>query len=346
MSSPPDQDKRDQISFVSVDSAPKRFAGFIPVWRAPAMLLSFCVIALSLLWLVNTPALSTIFPNRDLVFSPYEGRHAIAVRIFILSFFIAFAAFSSASAWGRLLFGLDLVISFALICGILDLANATAFQHLGIAYSLHLSAILTGLLGFACYSFKLLERGHMPMRIRIEHRPTSNRKAAMRLGFVCLSATCISVHAGGLDLWLVEQMRRITLLGGIGPGIFLLLPALFGQLYLLAIYDIVTRKRRRVTPGVSIIVPSHNEEYIIADTIRAMDRAAAHYGGEVHILIMNNNSTDDTENIAQKALAACGSARGRVINVPKPGKSNALNAGLDAVENRISDQGRCGYLGR
>jgi cellulose synthase/poly-beta-1,6-N-acetylglucosamine synthase-like glycosyltransferase len=50
---------------------------------------------------------------------------------------------------------------------------------------------------------------------------------------------------------------------------------------------------------------------------------------------MNNNSTDDTEEIARDTLAVCQSARGRVINVPKPGKANALNAGLDACETEF-----------
>ena len=66
-----------------------------------------------------------------------------------------------------------------------------------------------------------------------------------------------------------------------------------------------------------------------------MDKAAAHYRGDVHILIMNNNSTDETEAIASATLTSCTSAKGRVINVPKPGKSNALNAGLDAVETEF-----------
>ncbi len=110
---------------------------------------------------------------------------------------------------------------------------------------------------------------------------------------------------------------------------------LFGQLYVLAIYDVMSAKKTRFNPPVSVIVPAHNESYIIKDTINAMDRAAQHYGGDVHILIMNNNSTDDTEDIARETLAACHSAKGRVINVPKPGKSNALNAGLDACETEF-----------
>ena len=94
-------------------------------------------------------------------------------------------------------------------------------------------------------------------------------------------------------------------------------------------------KKPDYRPPISIIVPAHNEQYIIKDTIIAMDKAAKHYGGEVNILIMNNNSTDETEEIAADTLAACVAAKGRVINVPKPGKSNALNAGLDAVQTEF-----------
>lgn len=329
------EDNRDQISFVSVDSAPKRFAGPVNQMRAPAMLAMFCVLSALLLWLVNTPYVAQYFPNRDFVLSPYEGRHAISIRIFILSFFISFAAFSSGSTVGRLFFAIDMVLSYGLTCAFFDLANVTIGKHFDMAYSLHFSAIISGLMGFAIYSFKLLERGRMPVRIPIEHRPVRNRKAVIRLLITIAIAVAVSVYVGGLDLHIVKVLREYTLLGGIGPGVFLFLPTLFGQLYALAILDVAMAKKAKFTPPVSIIVPAHNESYIIENTINAMDKAAAHYGGEVHILIMNNNSTDDTEEIARDALAACKFAQGRVINVPKPGKSNALNAGLDAASTEF-----------
>jgi len=335
MSQTVSEDNRDQISFVSVDSAPKKFAGPVSQLRAPAMLLVFCAIAIFLLWLVNTPFVSEYFPNRDFVLSPYEGRHAVAVRIFILSFFISFAAFSSGGGYSRTFFALDMVLSYGLICALLDLANVTIGSSYGIAYSLHFSAIISGLLGFAVYSFKLLERGRMPVRIPIEHRPVSNRKAVTRLCLTMIIALWVSYYVGGLELAVVTRMRELTLLGGIGPGVFLFLPTLFGQLYALAILDVALAKKADFKPPVSIIVPAHNESYIIKNTIEAMDKAAAHYGGEVHILIMNNNSTDDTEDIARETLEHCQSAQGRVINVPKPGKSNALNAGLEATETEF-----------
>lgn len=329
------EDKREQINFISVDSAPKRFAGPVSEWQAPMMLGLFAVMAAAQLWFVNTDLVSQIFPNRDYVFSAHSGRHAIAIRIFLVSFFIAFAAFSSGGRRGRILFGLDLVLSFLAGCAVFDLANALAHYCLGQSFSLHFSAIASGLFGFAVYSFKLLERGFMPARIRIEHIPVSQLRAFLRLGLTIAIAAGIAIWVGRLDLRVVQVLRSWTLLGGIGPGVFLFLPVFFAQLYLLAIYDVITAKKRKFTPPVSVIVPAHNESYIIKDTINAMDRAAAHYGGDVHILIMNNNSTDDTEDLARDTLAACKAAKGRVINVPKPGKSNALNAGLDACETEF-----------
>ena len=328
-------DKRAQINFASVDSAPKRFAGSIGQWRAPAMLTVFSVISVMLLMAVNSPIGSTIFPNRDLVFSPYEGAHAIAVRIFLVAFYIGFGAFSSGNWFGRLTFTLDLVFTYLVICALLDLANLTAYQRIGVAYNLHFSAIGSGLIGFAIYSFKLLQRGYMPARIKIDHETVRNDRALLRLITTVALAASLSLWVSDLDPPIIRHMRDLTLLGGIGPGVFLFLPALFGQLYLLAIWDSLTEKPADYRPPISIIVPAHNEQYIIEDTIMAMDRAAAHYGGVVRLLIMNNNSTDDTEAIANATLARCTAASGQVIDVPKPGKSNALNAGLDATDTEF-----------
>ncbi len=329
------EDKREQINYISVDSAPKRFAGQVSQMQAPMMLSVFTILAIVQLWAFNTDQVSAVFPNRDFVFSPHEGRHAIAIRIYLISFFVSFAAFSNGSPSARILFGIDLVVTFLLGCAAFDVANAVAHSVIGQSFSLHFSAIASGLFGFTVYSFKLLERGLMPARIRIEHVPVTQFRAFMRLAVTLTVAAAIAIWVGGMDLAIVRWLREWTLLGGIGPGVFLFLPVLFAQLYLLAIYDVVMAKTSAFNPPISVIVPAHNESYIIKDTINAMDRAAAHYGGEVNILIMNNNSTDETESIARETLLACSAAKGKVINVPKPGKSNALNAGLDACETEF-----------
>ena len=67
-------DKREQINYISVDSAPKRFAGPVNQLQAPLMLALFTVLSVVLLWAFNTAPVSTVFPNRDVVFSHHEGR--------------------------------------------------------------------------------------------------------------------------------------------------------------------------------------------------------------------------------------------------------------------------------
>jgi cellulose synthase/poly-beta-1,6-N-acetylglucosamine synthase-like glycosyltransferase len=328
-------DRRDEVCFDSVDSAPKRFAGAVRQSTTLAALALFSVISFGLLWLVSTPAVSALFPNHDFVFAPYAGHHSIAMRIFILSFYIAFATFSHGTAKARLFFGLDMVLSFILAMAVLDVANALMWSNFGVSYSLDFGAILSGLLGFALFSLKLLERGAMPVRIRIERSFNSIGLPIVRLTGTLILATVAAWTVSGMDLTIVTVLRELTLLGGIGPGVFLFLPVFFGQLYILALIDTATFKRKAITPPLSVIVPAYNEQYIIADTIHALDKAAAHYGGAVTILIMNNNSSDATARIAQETLSACVSASGRVIEVPRPGKSHALNAGLDAVQTEF-----------
>ncbi|QPM90305.1 glycosyltransferase [Pseudooceanicola algae] len=328
-------DNRDQIAFHSVDSAPKRFAVFVPQWKGLAVLGLFCLVSTLLLWLKSAYLTNSIFPHHDLVVTQFAGNHSIAVRIFVISFYIAFSAFAAASLLGRVLFALDLLLTYAVLCAAFDMTGALAAWSLDLTYSLHFVEIVSGITGFAVYSFKLMERGHMPSRIPVEHRPKQMRRAFLRLGFALILAGGLSIWVGGMDLEIVKWMREVTLLGGIGPGVFLFLPVCFFTLYGFALWDDWRQRHRVFAPDISVIVPAHNEEYIIERTIQGLDRAAANYAGQVHILIMENNSTDDTAAIAARALAACESATGRVIPVPTPGKSNALNAGLDAAETEF-----------
>jgi hypothetical protein len=263
-------DNREQINYISVDSAPKKFAGPVSLCRGPKMLALFTVLAAVQLWLVNTDVVTQVLPNNDYVFSAHKGRHAISIRVFLISFFISFAAFSSGSLKGRLLFGVDLVFTFLAGCAVFDLANVLAHYVLEASFSLHFSAIASGIFGFAVYSFKLLERGFMPARIRVEHVPMRQLGAILRLIIAIALAAAVSFKVGQMDLRVVTVMRQWTLLGGIGPGVFLFLPLLFSQLYLLALYDVFMARKPKFNPPVSVIVPAHNESYIIKATIEAM----------------------------------------------------------------------------
>jgi cellulose synthase/poly-beta-1,6-N-acetylglucosamine synthase-like glycosyltransferase len=93
-----------------------------------------------------------------------------------------------------------------------------------------------------------------------------------------------------------------------------------------------TARTQEFAPPVSIIVPTHNEEYIIRNTIKAMDPAAAHYGGKVHVLIMNNNSTDRTEAFAKEALARLQRRTRACCQRAQAGEVQRAQRRVDAVE--------------
>ena len=76
------------------------------------------------------------------------------------------------------------------------------------------------------------------------------------------------------------------------------------------------------THKVSVIIPCHNEADAISLVIKAFPRERlAAQGYELEIIVIDNNSTDDTAKIA-KALGAT------VLHEPKKGKGNAMRAGF------------------
>lgn len=51
-------------------------------------------------------------------------------------------------------------------------------------------------------------------------------------------------------------------------------------------------------PSISIVIPAYNESDYLGDTLAAVRKAAASYAGPVEIIVVDNNSTDDTAKIA------------------------------------------------
>lgn len=325
--------ENSDFKYWSVDSAPRRLAERVPALRAPLLLLIFSLIAYAQLWTINRhPSLNVFFLHNDWIFAPAIGGHSIPLRIFLLSFFAAFGL-TCDPRWSRKLAVMfDMVLTFAALCLLMDLLLQVVYVRTGTILSLHSIEIVSGLMGFAVFSIKLLERGEMPLRLPLRLENRQSRTIAFRLVSVALIAAALAWTIASLELPIEERLRDISLLGGIGPGVFLFLPLFFLLLYLGACVEDWITSKSDFSPDLTVFVPAHNEAHIITDTIRAMDGAAAKYGGQVRLLVMNNASTDDTREIAQAALGTCRALVGEVIEVDTPGKANALNAGLDAVE--------------
>ncbi len=324
---------KDDETYWSVDSAPRRFSEKVAPWRAPVVLLVFAVVAFVSLWLLNNlSVLNDNFRHNDIVFAPATGGHAIPVRVFLFSFFVAFGMCCDPRWHRKLTITADLVATYFMFCLALDLLLQLVFLGLGVVFSLHIVEIASGLIGFAIFSFKLLEHGEMPSRLALKIDSTQTRLIVARLLFVACVAGVFAWYIGSLNLPVETSLRNVSLLGGIGPGVFLFLPLFFILLYLGAVVEAKMARKSTFSPDLTVFVPAHNEEHIIADTIQAMDLAAAAYAGQVRLLVMNNASVDRTEQVAKSALSQCFALTGEVIDVPQPGKANALNKGLDMVQ--------------
>lgn len=316
----------------SVDSAPATLTRPLPLTAAPLVLLLFTLISSLLLFAVNTvPWLVETFPNRDFVFSPYLGTHSIPLRIFILSFYLAFTAAVGASSLGKLKFLVEMTSFFIIICCVFDMLNVVLYEAYGFIYSLHVVEILSGLFGYFVFSLKLLDHGSMPARAQTPTSPRYKIRGSLRLGIAVAIAIGLSVYVDGLDLFIIERLRDLALLGGTGPGVFLFLPMLFLLLYVDGTVQAIIRRKVTFTPPVTVIVPAHNEAHVIGRTIASLDASAAGYGGEVLVLVLNNCSTDDTVKATWEAFDKARHLKGRVVDVPTPGKAKALNRGVMEV---------------
>lgn len=86
-------------------------------------------------------------------------------------------------------------------------------------------------------------------------------------------------------------------------------------------------------PSVSILIPAHNEGKVIKNTLTAM--AKLQYPGEMNIYLLNDNSVDETGEIADAFAKSFHKIHH--INVPAgtpKGKSRVLNYGLSITESK------------
>ncbi len=86
------------------------------------------------------------------------------------------------------------------------------------------------------------------------------------------------------------------------------------------------------TTGVTVLIAARNEAEDIADTLAYL--AEQDYDGVCRVILVDNGSTDGTAVIARGCAAASGLDL-TVLSEPTPGKNNALNTGLAAVETPL-----------
>ena len=78
------------------------------------------------------------------------------------------------------------------------------------------------------------------------------------------------------------------------------------------------------TPPVSVVVPAFREELVIVQTVKSL--LAQKYGGEIHVIVVDDGSPDDTYTNAVRAFGS--DPRVTVLSKPNGGKASALNYGI------------------
>lgn len=86
---------------------------------------------------------------------------------------------------------------------------------------------------------------------------------------------------------------------------------------------------------ISFLLPAYNEEKTILRCIESIDRAASNYRGKTEIIVVNDGSTDDTREIASKAIMDLKNCSGKVFNIANSGKGFALRYGLARLSGDV-----------
>jgi cellulose synthase/poly-beta-1,6-N-acetylglucosamine synthase-like glycosyltransferase/peptidoglycan/xylan/chitin deacetylase (PgdA/CDA1 family)/spore germination protein YaaH len=106
---------------------------------------------------------------------------------------------------------------------------------------------------------------------------------------------------------------------------------------LLAVIDRLRKPYHLASPGysprVAVLVPAYNEETVIVRTIRSVLNSDYK---NLHVIVIDDGSSDNTAEVARQAYAAEISAgRVQVLTKPNGGKAAALNYALDRLTEEI-----------
>lgn len=91
-------------------------------------------------------------------------------------------------------------------------------------------------------------------------------------------------------------------------------------------------KQLQKLPNISIVIPAYNEESVLEDRINNL--AEVYPKDKMEIIISNDGSSDNTEEIAKNTLKNY-SLTGKVITYPRSGVNKAINRGINEASNEI-----------
>ena len=308
-----------------------------PVWRTGVFLSAFSVLSLGYVGL-GDPTLNRIYGEMVGSFATLVVRDPSAIagyiapshlgtRFIILAYILSLALAVRAGALRRLLLAtqavwylLLILLADALLI-VIGVVTGWPVQPFGLQGNL--VATILGIVVFTRLTFVTFALPRPVAVVRARRRYLTDT-----VMMICLIAPVLALFAAASMIratWV--QVGLVPLIAG------LLLPGFIANLINTALFALrslgpppppITDDR----PPIDIIAPAYNEEVLIGDHLRAVDRAACRYGGPVRIILANDGSTDRTEEIARSVIAGYQCATGEIIAAGHSGKTKALNAAL------------------
>ncbi|QZT56310.1 MULTISPECIES: glycosyltransferase [Mycolicibacterium] len=321
----------------SIDSAPPEYSVNRPPSAVNGALMNFFSLSVVAL-LAATEIVRRIDPYapRDLVFIRAEGQSAaIPVRVFLLLIASAVALSLATNWWRRLAVGGEMVGKGLLICLVVDL-SAYIGHSLGLFDAEVVGQQLaSSLASLVVFPFVILRHARLPDPVDLPPVGRIRWHAWPRLIVPLVVAFVLAAWIEQRTPLTTEFMREWALLGGVGPGIFLVQQLFVIMTATIGLLMVRWSRRARFAPPLAVMVPAHNEAHDIAAAIEAVDRAAGRYAAPVHVYVIDNASTDDTTAAAEAALAACAHCTGEVRPCAQPGKAVALNYAISIIREEF-----------
>ncbi|GAA3721871.1 glycosyltransferase [Gordonia hankookensis] len=324
--------------FRSVDSAPADYAVDRPSSGVNGFLVTF--VGLSLVFLCARMVLAhTDFvqvPRDPVLFAKLHGNVVFPLRMFLVLFFISYAAFAYSNVWRRLFIGISLLGKFLVFCFAVDI-TAWLLHDAGIIdISVFGAQLISGLAALAIFPHTIMRQAQLPpqgpMPSVLPNLPLRPFLTWLGCLLLAIAGAAIAIHV----LYdLVDVLKNWAILGGIGAGVFLMQQILAVSTALLGLRALKKSRSHEFAPRVAILVPAHNEAHSIAATIEAVDDAAETYPGKVHLYVVNNASSDTTQEVATETIADCRFITGEVLECPTPGKAIALNMGVEEIKEEF-----------
>jgi cellulose synthase/poly-beta-1,6-N-acetylglucosamine synthase-like glycosyltransferase len=325
--------------YVSADTAPMGFAVTRSVWLAPLVLVLFAAACAALVaviptltsWYADAVAQVALMPDENLL----RRGGSISFRPFFVALILLLAVFSVGSLGQRLkflLFALSLYVGSVLAIDVL-LARAAEASWLPATFS-PVGGIAAGVAGLLAIVISVFARYRLPGGISVSRRirPPS--------GLILMLVACLVTALAVTMLFAWAQREyfpdlHLRLIGGLDSELVIFLLAIVGLLYLVAALERDVKPEAGPALSVAFLIPAFNEAHEIAETIRAIDEAAANYDGTCRLYVVDNGSRDGTSDVAAAAIENAQSVEGIVLRCWAPGKAHALNLGLSFVTEDV-----------